>query len=302
MPAGRTAGRAPAACRSSTVTVSPDGAVSAGLGVDAVDGAADSGDLSVDLTELMVALGEAARDQGTGVVFLFDDVQSLTSRELEALIAAQHKTVHKALPVTLVGAGLPQIPRLAGEAKSYAERLFRFPEIGPLPGPDATDALVGPAQALGVEYEPDAAAKIVEISEGYPYFRQESGSIWDEAAAPRITVEDVEVIVPLVESKLDGSFFRVRAERTTELELQYLRAMAELGSDAQKASDVARIMHRTSEQLGPTRSRLIEKGLLYTPGYGLAAFTVPQFDRFKIRNHMLTVTPPVTRRQPERKR
>lgn len=295
--------RAAGVLRSFTVTVSPDGAVSAGLGVDAVEGAADSGDLSVDLTELMVALGEAARDHGTGVVFLFDEVQFLTSREFEALIAGLHKTVQRSLPVTLVGAGLPQIPRLAGEAKSYAERLFRFPEIGPLPGSDATDALVAPAQSLGVEYEPDAAARIVEISEGYPYFLQEYGkSVWDEAAGPRITVEDVEDVVPLVESKLDGSFFRVRAERTTELELQYLRAMAELGSDAQKASDVARIMHRTSEQLGPTRSRLIEKGLLYTPGYGLAAFTVPQFDRYMIRNHMLTVTPPVARRRHKRKR
>jgi hypothetical protein len=288
--------RAAGILKSFTLTVKPDGTLSAGIDVDAVEGMADSGDFAEDLTDLFVALGEAATDQGTGVVFLFDEIQFLSVPELEALIAALHKTVQRALPVTLVGAGLPQIPRLAGEAKSYAERLFKFPEIRKLPRPEALQALVGPADALGVEYAHDAAQEVVSYTEGYPYFIQEYGKIaWDEAETSPISLESVVAIRPLVEAKLDRSFFRVRAERTTELELHYLRAMAELGPEPQRASEVARLLKRTSEQLGPTRSRLIEKGLLYTPGHGLAAFTVPQFDRYMIRNHPLVVEPPKRR-------
>ncbi|MGH7319699.1 MAG: ATP-binding protein, partial [Candidatus Rokuibacteriota bacterium] len=271
--------------------------VSAGLDLDAIEGLGDSGLIGEDLTDLLTALGEAAQDHGTGVVFLFDEIQFLGVAELEALIAALHKTVQRSLPITLVGAGLPQIPRLAGEARSYAERLFKFPEIGQLPAADAAEALVAPARELAVDYTADAVRAIVTYAEGYPYFLQEYGKIvWDEVGSSPIRLGDVRAGAPLVEAKLDGSFFRVRAERTTELELQYLRAMAELGSGPQRASDVAKVLRRTSEQLGPTRSRLIEKGLLYTPGYGLAAFTVPQFDRYMIRNHPLTEAPPKRRK------
>lgn len=285
--------RAAGVLKSFSLTVSSEGTVSAGLDLDAIEGLADSGLIGEDLTDLLVALGEAAQDHGTGVVFLFDEIQFLRVAELEALIAALHKTVQRGLPITLVGAGLPQIPRLAGEAKSYAERLFKFPEIGQLPASDAAEALVAPARELAVDYTADAVRAIVTYAEGYPYFLQEYGKIvWDEIQSSPIRVGDVRGVAPLVEAKLDGSFFRVRAERTTELELQYLRAMAELGAGPQRASDVAKVLGRTSEQLGPTRSRLIEKGLLYTPGYGLAAFTVPQFDRYMIRNHPLTVAPP----------
>jgi hypothetical protein len=200
--------------------------------------------------------------------------------------------------MTLVGAGLPQIPRLAGEAKSYAERLFKFPAIGSLPEDEAMAALVEPAKALGVEYEADAAEEIAAYTEGYPYYLQEYGkTVWDEADRSPITLADVMDVRSLVERKLDTGFFRVRAERTTELELQYLRAMAELGPEPHTASEVAALLLRTSEQAGPIRSRLIEKGLLFTPGYGLAAFTVPQFDRYMVRNHRLSVTPPRTRNQ-----
>jgi len=288
--------RAGAVLKSFSLTLRPDGSLNAGLDFDAAEGLADSGDFAEDLTDLLVALGDAARAHNTGVVFLFDEVQFLGIAELEALIAALHKTVQRNLPITLVAAGLPQIPRLAGEAKSYAERLFKFPTIGKLAGSDAAAALVAPAAALDVAYTDDAVVSIVGYSEGYPYFLQEYGKIvWDEAAASPITAQDVSRTQPLVEETLDGSFFRVRAERTTELELAYLRAMAELGPDPQKAADVAQVLGRTSEQLAPIRSRLVEKGLLYTPGYGLAAFTVPQFDRYLIRNHPLTL-PPATRR------
>jgi hypothetical protein len=291
--------RAAAALKSFTLTISPDGALGAGLEVEAAEGVADSGNFGEDLADLLVALGEAAEEHGTGVVFLFDEIQFLADTELEALIAGLHRTVQRALPVTLVGAGLPQVPRLAGEAKSYAERLFNFPDIGRLPAPQAAEALTAPAVALGVDYAKTAVNDMVAYTQGYPYFLQEYGKVlWDEAPRSPVTRADVRRVLPLVEATLDSSFFRVRAERTTDLELQYLRAMAELGPDPQKASDVAHVLRRSSEQLGPTRSRLIDKGLLYTPGYGLAAFTVPQFDRYMTRNHPLVVTPPKKRSPP----
>jgi len=277
--------RAAAVLRSFQLTVSSEGTVAAGIDVEALEGQADSGDLAEDLTDLLVALGEAAADHDTGVVFLMDEVQYLSAPELEALIAALHKTVQRALPITLVGAGLPQLPRLAGEAKSYAERLFKFPRISELSDEQAARALVEPARERGVSLDGDAVRAVVDYTQGYPYFIQEYGNVlWGTAESSPITLEDVLTAQEAVEAKLDESFFRVRAERTTELELAYMRAMAELGSEPQQAKDVAALLGRTSEQLGPTRSRLIEKGLLYTPGYGLAAFTVPQFDRFMRRS------------------
>ncbi len=287
------AARAAAVLKSFQVTVSPQGEFTFGLDIEALEGIADSGSLGEDLTDVLVALGEAAQEQASGVVFLFDEVQFLKTPELEALIAALHKTVQRQLPLTLVGAGLPQLPRLAGEAKSYAERLFQFPTIGQLSGEQAADALTTPAESLGIMYAPDAVDAIVEYTQGYPYFLQEYGKIvWDYAPDTRITLEHVRECQDAVEAKLDASFFRVRTDRVTELELQYMRAMAELGSEPQFAKDVAGLMRRTSEQLGPTRSRLIEKGLLYTPAHGLAAFTVPQFDRYMRRAHRLDVPPP----------
>lgn len=295
--------RAAAVLKSFHITFSPtEGTFTAGLDVDAEAGMADSGRLSDDLTDLFLALGEAARDHGKGVAFLLDEVQFLDTAELEALIMAMHKTVQRSLPITLVGAGLPQLPRLAGEAKSYAERLFKFPQIGQLEREkEAPEALVKPARDLGVEYHPAAVTEIVNYTEGYPYFVQEYGKIvWDMAPDGQpISLDTVEQARPLVEDKLDGSFFRVRAERTSELELQYLRSMAELGPGPHRTGEVAEVLNRTSDQLGPTRARLIEKGLLYTPGHGLTAFTVPQFDRYMRRNYELRV-PPVQKRRPRK--
>ena len=280
--------RAAAVLRSFQISVSTDGSVTAGIGVDPLEGVADSGVLAEDLTDLLVALGEAGTEHSTGVAFLLDEVQFLSTAELEALIAALHKAVQRQLPITLVGAGLPQLPRLAGEAKSYAERLFKFPTIGRLAHDEAARALVEPAMELDVDYEDDAVSAILGYTQGYPYFIQEFGNVlWDLTERPPITRSDADSAQEAVEAKLDGSFFRVRAERTTQLELRYMRAMAELGSDPQPAKDVAGLLGRTSEQLGPTRSRLIDKGLLYTPGHGLAAFTVPQFDRYMRRTYEL---------------
>ncbi len=279
--------RAAGILKSFTLTFNPDGAVRAGLDIEALQGAGDSGALAEDLTDLFVALGEAARERNSGVVFLLDEIQYLHSLELEALIMALHKCARRSLPITLVGAGLPQIPRLAGEAKSYSERLFKFPRIGKLdPAVAARDALTLPAQALDVDYEAEAVDLVVEYTEGYPYFIQEYGKlIWDEASQSPITGSDARSVQPLVEAKLDESFFRVRADRATELELEYLYAMARLGPDPHRASEVAGMIDRTSEQAGPIRSRLIDKGLLYTPGHGYAAFTVPQFDKYMLRSY-----------------
>jgi hypothetical protein len=281
--------RAGRVLQSFSVTVTTEGSITGSLDLEPLAGAADSGDLGEDLTDLFVALGEAAADHDRGVVFLLDEVQFLATAEFEALIAGLHRTVQRQLPITLVGAGLPQLPRLAGEAKSYAERLFKFPRIGQLSPPQAEAALAEPAAELSVSYEPDAIDIIVAYTEGYPYFLQEYGKIvWDlapegEPISERITEEAQRA----VEAKLDESFFRVRAERVTELELHYLRAMAALGPGEQTAGDVAAVMGRRTEQLGPTRARLIDKGLLYTTGHGRGAFTVPQFDRYMRRNHEL---------------
>ena len=218
------------------------------------------------------------------MVFLFDELQYLRVDELEALITALHKTVQRNLPVTLVGAGLPQIPALAGEAKSYSERLFTFPRIGELTRADAVKALTVPAKERGVDYEAAAVEQIVEYTQGYPYFLQEYGSIvWDFSAASPITAIDALAAQPLVEEKLDESFFRVRIERASHVERQYMRAMAECGPGPHTAGEVAEKLGKTAQQAAPTRARLIEKGLLYAPAYGSAAFTVPQFDRYLLR-------------------
>jgi hypothetical protein len=276
--------RAAAVLKSFSVTFDPDGAVAVGLDVAPLRGEADSGDLIEDLTDLLLALGEAVKESGRGVVFLFDELQYLQVEELEALITALHKTVQRSLPVTLVGAGLPQIPAIAGEAKSYSERLFTFPRIGELGHADAVRALTIPAEERGVEYEAAAVEHIVEYTEGYPYFLQEYGSIvWDYAAASPITLRDAVSAQPVVEEKLDESFFRVRIERASQVERQYMKAMAECGPGPHTAGEVADRLKKTAQQVASTRARLIDKGLLFAPSYGSAAFTVPQFDRYLLR-------------------
>ena len=276
--------RAAAVLKSFSMTFDSGGSVAVGLDVDPLRGQADSGELSEDLADLLLALGEATKESGRGVVFLFDELQYLQVEELEALIGGLHKTVQRGLPVTLVGAGLPQIPALAGEAKSYSERLFTFPRIGQLSHADAAKALTMPAAEKGVVFAKDAARHIVEYTEGYSYFIQEFGSFaWDYSPESPITLADVLTAQPLVDEKLDESFFRVRLERATQVERQYMRAMAECGPGEHAAGAVASRLGKTAQQVAPTRSRLIEKGLLYAPSYGLAAFTVPQFDRYLLR-------------------
>jgi hypothetical protein len=252
----------------------------------------------MDLTDVLVAIGEAAAEEGKGVVVLIDEVQFLAATQLEALIQAIHKTVQRTLPVTFVGAGLPQIAELAGDAKSYAERLFTFPKIDSLEGDDARKALTEPAASEGVMYEPDAIALAMEITRGYPYFIQELGyQVWTVAQSSPISRNDVALAKEAYEAKLDSSFFRVRLDRATPLQTAYMRAMAQLGPEPQKAADVARLLERDSTQLGPTRAELIEMGLLYTPEHGYAAFTVPDFDKFMMRAVPRLDVPPVQRRR-----
>ncbi len=294
---GQRAHRAAEVLKSFALTVDPSGTVTIGANVEAASGRADSGLLSDDLTDVFLELGEAAKEKKTGVLFLLDEIQFLSRTDLEALILALHKGTQRKLPITLVAAGLPPNPKLAGKAKSYAERLFTFPKIGKLPRSDAARALVEPAVDRGVRVDDDAVAIAIAFTEGYPYFLQELGSVvWEIAEDDHVTAVDMQTALPVVEAKLDDSFFLVRVERCTELELAYLRAMAELGAGPQKSGEVATTLgYSKSEELGPTRANLINKGLIYTPGHGLAEFTVPQFDRF-LRRHT-----PLEKRSPQKR-
>ncbi len=267
--------------KSFSIKVSPDGSFSAGIDLDPEIGSADSGILADDVTDLLSALGEAGRDRGVALVMAIDEVQYLDTEELAALITAVHRTTQLQLPVVLVGAGLPQLPGLAGNARSYAERLFTFPEIGPLGASEARLAITRPAEAQGVTVEPEAANAIIAHTHGYPYFLQEwAYETWNLAEGGVIRATDVGRAAPLVNRKLDGNFFRVRFDRLTPTEKKYLRAMANLGPGAHRSGEIARAYGAKVESVGPLRSALIKKGMIYSPSHGDTAFTVPLFDAF----------------------
>jgi hypothetical protein len=253
------------------------------VGFDAVPepGLADNGDLEMDLTALIEEVGRAAKGAGTAVVLFIDELQYLPQDQFAALIAALHRSIQRQLPVTIVGAGLPQLRALAGEAKSYAERLFEFPTIGPLSHEEAERALRKPAADAGVAYADDAVAEILERTEGYPYFLQEWGNrAWDIATESPITRDDVEQASAEAIATLDESFFRVRFDRLTPQEKRYLRAMAELGPEAHRSGDIAALLEKSVTGLGTLRQSLIVKGMIWSPGHGETAFTVPLFDDF----------------------
>ena len=258
----------------------PDG-TRVSVDVEALRGVADSGNLADDVTDLLVACGEAARDRGTGIVLAVDELQYVRPEELSALIVAIHRTNQLNLPVILTGAGLPQLRALAGEAKSYAERLFDFPEIGSLNAADAATALEVPAEESGASIESDALDIMVERSHGYPYFLQEWGyHVWNTAAQSPITVDDVDRAAPRVQAQLDQNFFLVRLDRLTPREREYLVAMASLGPGPHRSGDIAAALGVRVESVAPRRSALIAKGIIYSPAHGDAAFTVPLFDEF----------------------
>jgi len=275
----RTVKRALGVLKSFTYTL-PDG-TSVSLNVDPIEGTADSGVLADDITDLLVAVGEAAKDRARGLMLAIDEVQYLSSEELGSLISAIHRTVQLQLPVTLVGAGLPQLPGLAGNAKSYAERLFDFPEIGSLDADDARAVLVVPASAQQVKFEPAALDALLELSEGYPYFLQEWGyHVWNAAPQSPILLADVNAAAADVKRQLDENFFRVRMDRLTPGEKDYLMAMADLGAGPHRSGDIAARLGVKVESVAPRRSGLIKKGMLYSPAHGDTAFTVPMFDDF----------------------
>jgi hypothetical protein len=208
-------------------------------------------------------------------------MQYVKEEELAALIVALHRISQKNLPVILVGAGLPQLRGRMGNAKSYAERLFDFPEVGPLPANEARRAIEKPVLNEGVEITLDALNRIVEETKGYPYFLQEWGKhSWDVATRSPITYEDVEEASTSAIAALDESFFRVRFDRLTPREKQYIRAMAELGPGPHRSGDIADALGQKVTSLAPMRSNLINKGMIYSPSHGDTAFTVPLFDQF----------------------
>ena len=258
--------------------------IEVGLDFQPEPGLADNGDLELDLQELLEAVGEAAKSDGTCVGIFADELQYVNEDELAALITALHRTSQRQLPVVMMGAGLPQVRGRMGRAKSYAERLFEFPEIGPLTSDDAKLAIAKPAEAEGVEIEPAALDAIVSRTQCYPYFLQEWGKqVWDVAVKSPISTSDVKIASDLAAAALDESFFLVRFDRLTPSEKKYVRAMAQLGPGPHRSGDVAAVLKRQVSALAPTRSQLIGKGMIWSPSHGDTAFTVPMFDEFMIR-------------------
>jgi GTPase SAR1 family protein len=251
------------------------------LGIDPIAGLADSGDLENDLADLFVSVGEAAAERKTAVALCIDEMQYLSEKEFSALIMAVHKVSQMNLPLIVVGAGLPQILGLAGQSKSYAERLFDYPKVGALNYEDAKLALVRPAAATDVVYDEDAISKIISVTKGYPYFLQQWGyEVWNLAQSSPIKLADVERATNVAIAALDESFFRVRFDRCTPSEKRYMRALADLGEGAKRSGDVADRLGLKVTSIGPTRSKLITKGMIYSPQHGETAFTVPLFDEY----------------------
>jgi hypothetical protein len=260
------------------------GEVTFGLDIEPEHGAADSGDIEIDLPNLFVAVAEAAEERNAAVAIFIDEIQYFNTKELGALIMAMHRIQQRQLPMTLVGAGLPILPGLAGESKSYAERLFSFPNVGALSESDAAKALVEPVKEAGVFFEPKALKEIYTVTKGYPYFIQEWGyQIWNLTEATVISLETVKQATNKVIPRLDENFFRVRFNRLTPGEKEFLRAMAELGQGPYKTSDIAEILDVNISSLGPRRAKLINKGMIYSPAHGEIAFTVPLFNEFMLR-------------------
>jgi len=252
-----------------------------GVDIDPEPGVADSGDLEADLSSLFIAVGEAASDRGAAVALIIDELQYLDERELGALIMAMHQIAQRQLPVVLIGAGLPQLVALSGRAKSYAERLFQFPELGPLQAEDAAAALQEPVLEQDVRFTEEALQEIIAQTQGYPYFLQEWGyQAWNLADHSPIEADTVRQATRDSIVRLDANFFRVRFDRLTPREKDYLRAMADLGDGPQRSGDIAEHLGVKVQSVAPVRNGLIKKGMIYSPAHGDTAFTVPLFGDF----------------------
>ena len=251
------------------------------IGIEAEPGLADSGDLQFDLPDLFTAIGKAAQAGGKGWVLLIDEVQYLSESDLSALIVAIHRMSQEGLPVIMVGAGLPQIARLAGEAKSYAERLFLFPGVDALDETSARQAIEKPIIEEDATISPDALAEIVTRTQGYPFFLQEwSSKAWDNADGPEITKQDVDSAYIETLASLDDGFFRVRLDRLTPKETEFVKVMATLGDGPYAMNDIAKILGKKLSSLGPVRANTISKGMIYSSEHGFLDFSVPLFAEF----------------------
>lgn len=251
------------------------------IGVEPEPGLADSGDLQYDLPDLFEVIGRAAQAAGKGWILLIDEVQYLSEADLSALIVSIHHMSQEGLPVLLVGAGLPQVARLAGEAKSYAERLFLYPAVGALDQPSASQAVKKPIVDEEASIDPAALDIIVDRTRGYPFFLQEWGSTaWNNAEGPEITIDDVSQSYTETLALLDSGFFRVRIDRLTKSEVHFVKTMSELGDGPYAMADIAKAMGRTQSSLGPTRANIISKGMIYSTDHGYLNFTVPLFAEY----------------------
>ncbi len=255
--------------------------IEVGLEYEPEPGLADNGDLESDLQDLFEVVGRAAKAAGACVALFVDELQYVRQEELAALIIALHRAAQRQLPVTMVGAGLPQLRGRMGKAKSYAERLFEFPEIGVLSDEDARRAIAKPAAEEGVAIDDDALDAIVTRTQRYPYFLQEWGKhVWDAAERSPITAAVVDAASEWAIAALDASFFLVRFDRLTPAEKRYLRAMSELGTGPYRSGEIARELGTLVTSVAPLRGQLINKGMIWSPSHGDTAFTVPMFDEF----------------------
>ena len=251
------------------------------LDVEPEKGSADSGDLEIDLPTLITVIAQAAQAKEAAVAILIDEIQYFDQTELSALIMAMHSLQQRQLPLILVGGGLPVLPRLAGESKSYAERLFHFPLIGALSEEDAKRALKDPVKEEGASFDEDAVDEIVRMTEGYPYFVQEWGyQAWNQAETSPITFEVIERVTRISKKRLDDNFFRVRFDRLTDSEKIFLRAMSEIEHGPIRTGEIAAVLGVKVTSLGPRRASLMKKGMIYSPVHGELAFTVPLFGDF----------------------
>ena len=251
------------------------------FGVEAAKGTADSGQLDFDLPEVLVAVAETARHAGTPIAILIDEVQYLVREDLSALIVSMHRSDQKGLPLVLFAAGLPQIAGLAGKAKSYAERLFEYSTLSRLDERAARDAIRVPIVKERARIDDAALDDIIKETQGYPYFLQEWGAkAWNVAPTSPITLRDAKRATTQALAQLDQGFFRVRLDRLTPREREYVRAMADLGPGPHRSGDIAKLLGVKVTSAGPLRNNLISKGMIYSQQYGETAFTVPMFDAF----------------------
>ena len=268
------------------------------FGIEPAPGLADTGNLEQDLPSLLIAVAEAAQEKGTAIALFIDEVQYLSPIELASIIVACHEIAQRGLPLLFVGAGLPQIAALAGNAKSYAERLFNYPKVDRLDDEAAARALIKPAESEGVSFADSAIIDIIHRTEGYPYFIQEWGShVWNTADATPITADHVAQATQAVVTHLDENFFRVRFDRLTALQQKYLRAMAELGPGPHKTGDIATMLSAEPSAVATVRQQLIKKGMVWSQRHGETAFTVPMFDAY-MRRQMPVLEKHLPRRRP----